>query len=68
MPARTSFFRTLSSKLKLRRSEYCKSTAAVRFGGVGHRYILVAFEDRTVGLLSHADGTGPLARGSPETH
>ena len=30
--------------------------AAVRFGGLGRRYILVAFDDRTVGLLSHADG------------
>ena len=31
-------------------------SAAVRFGGLGRRYILVAFDDRTVGLLSHADG------------
>ena len=30
--------------------------AAVRFGGLGRRYVFVAFDDRPVGLLSHADG------------
>jgi hypothetical protein len=33
-------------------------SAAVRFGGLGRRYILVAFDDCPVGLLSHADGSG----------
>jgi hypothetical protein len=41
-------------------------SAAVRFGGLGRRYILVAFEDRTVGLLSHADGTGLLPEVRPK--
>ena len=35
-------------------------SAAVRFGGLGRRYVLVAFNDRPVGLLSHADGSGLL--------
>jgi len=35
-------------------------SAAVRFGGLGRRYVLVAFDDRPVGLLSHADGSGLL--------
>ena len=43
-------------------------SAAVRFGGLGRRYVLVAFDDRSVGLLSHADGFRPLARGSPKAH
>jgi hypothetical protein len=39
-------------------------SAAVRFGVFGRRYILVVFDDRPVGLLSHADGSGlfPEAR------
>jgi hypothetical protein len=39
-------------------------SATVRFGGLGRRYILVEFDDRPVGLLSHADGSGlfPEAR------
>ena len=39
-------------------------SAAVRFGGLGRRYVLVVFDDRPVGLLSHADGSGlfPEAR------
>src|SRR5271165_7204576 len=39
-------------------------SAAVRFGGLGRRYILVVFADRPAGLLSHADGSGlfPEAR------
>ena len=43
-------------------------SAAVRFGGLGRRYILVVFDDRPKGLLSHADGSGllpELARSSP---
>ena len=39
---------------------------AVRFGGLGRRYILVAFDDRTVGLLSHADGSGLLPEARPK--
>ena len=35
-------------------------SAAVRFGGLGRRYILVVFDDRPEGLLSHADGSGLL--------
>ena len=35
-------------------------SAAVRFGGLGRRYVLVAFDDHPVGLLSHADGSGLL--------
>jgi hypothetical protein len=41
-------------------------SAAVRFGGLGRRYILVAFDDRTVGLLSHADGSGLLPEARPK--
>ena len=39
-------------------------SAAAGFGGLGRRYILVVFDDRPVGLLSHADGSGlfPEAR------
>ena len=39
-------------------------SAAVRFGGLGRRYVLVVFDDRPAGLLSHADGSGlfPEAR------
>jgi hypothetical protein len=39
-------------------------SAAVGFGGLGRRYILVVFDNRPVGLLSHADGSGlfPEAR------
>ena len=39
-------------------------SAAVRFGGLGRRYVLVVFDDRPIGLLSHADGSGlfPEAR------
>ncbi|HJY91495.1 MAG TPA: hypothetical protein VJ255_14500 [Candidatus Acidoferrum sp.] len=33
-------------------------SAAVRFGGLGRRYVLVVFDDRPAGLLSHADGSG----------
>ena len=37
-------------------------SAAVRFGGLGRRYILVVFDDRPVGLLSHADGSASFQR------
>jgi hypothetical protein len=39
-------------------------SAAVRFGGLGRRYVLVVFADRPAGLLSHADGSGLF----PEAH
>ena len=41
-------------------------SAAVRFGGLGRRYILVAFDDCPVGLLSHADGSGLLPEACPK--
>jgi hypothetical protein len=41
-------------------------SAAVRFGGLGRRYVLVAFGDRSVGLLSHADGSGLLPEARPK--
>jgi hypothetical protein len=41
-------------------------SAAVRFGGLGRRYVLVAFDDRPVGLLSHADGSGLLPEARPK--
>jgi hypothetical protein len=41
-------------------------SAAIRFGGLGHRYVLVAFDDRPVGLLSHADGSGLLPEARPK--
>jgi hypothetical protein len=41
-------------------------SAAVRFGGLGRRYILVAFDDCPVGLLSHADGSGLLPEARPK--
>ena len=42
-------------------------SAAVRFDGLGRRYVLVVFDDRPEGLLSHADGSAS-ARGSPKAH
>jgi hypothetical protein len=41
-------------------------SAAVRFGGLGRRYVLIAFDDRPVGLLSHADGSGLLPEARPK--
>jgi hypothetical protein len=43
-------------------------SAAVRFGGLGRRYVLVAFDDRSVGLLIARRWVRPLARGSPKAH
>jgi len=40
-------------------------SAAVRFGGLGRRYVLVAFDDHP-GLLSHADGSGLLPEARPK--
>ena len=55
----------LSMRVQLADSDQPQAlSAAVRFGGLGRRYILVVFDDRPVGLLSHADGSGlfPEAR------
>ena len=41
-------------------------SAAVRFGGLGRRYVLVAFDDCPLGLLSHADGSGLLPEARPK--
>jgi len=41
-------------------------SAAVRFGGLGRRYVLVAFDDRPAGLLSHADGSGLFPEARPK--
>ena len=41
-------------------------SAAVRFGGLGRRYILVVFDDRPTGILSHADGSGLFPEGRPK--
>jgi hypothetical protein len=41
-------------------------SAAVRFGYLGRRYNLVAFNDRPIGLLSRADGSGLLPEDCPK--
>ncbi len=41
-------------------------SAALRFGGLGRRYILVVFDDRPAGLLSHADGSGLFPEARPK--
>jgi hypothetical protein len=41
-------------------------SAAVRFGGLGRRYVLVVFDDYPGGLLSHADGSGLLPEARPK--
>src|ERR1700751_780887 len=41
-------------------------SAAVRFGGLGRRYVLGAFDDRPVGLLTHADASGLLPEARPK--
>ena len=41
-------------------------SAAVRFGGLGRRYVLVVFADRPAGLLSHADGSGLFPEARPK--
>ena len=57
----------LSMRVQLADSDQCHAqSAAVRFGGLGRRYILIAFDDRTVGLLSHADGSGLLPEARPK--
>jgi hypothetical protein len=41
-------------------------SAALRFGGLGRRYVLVAFDDHPAGLLSHADGSGLFPEARPK--
>ena len=41
-------------------------SAAIRFGGLGRRYVLVAFDDSPEGLLSHADGSGLFPEARPK--
>jgi hypothetical protein len=41
-------------------------SAALRFGGLGRRYVLVVFDDRPAGLLSHADGSGLFPEARPK--
>jgi hypothetical protein len=41
-------------------------SAALRFGGLGRRYVLVVFADRPAGLLSHADGSGLFPEARPK--
>jgi len=55
----------LSMRVQLADSDQSHAqSAAVRFGGLGRRYVLVVFADRPAGLLSHADGSGLF----PEAH
>ena len=57
----------LSMRVQLADSDQCHAqSAAVRFGGLGRRYILVVFDDRPEGLLSHADGSGLLPEARPK--
>jgi hypothetical protein len=57
----------LSMRVQLADSDQCHAqSAAVRFGGLGRRYILVVFDDRPEGLLSHANGSGLLPEARPK--
>jgi hypothetical protein len=57
----------LSMRVQLANSDQLQAqSAAVRFGGLGRHYVLVAFNDRSVGLLSHADGSGLLPEARPK--
>jgi hypothetical protein len=57
----------LSMRVQLANSDQLQAqSAAVRFGGLCRRYVLVAFNDRPVGLLSHADGSGVLPEARPK--
>ena len=57
----------LSMRVQLADSNQpCAQSAAVRFGGLGRRYVLVIFADRPAGLLSHADGSGLFPEASPK--
>jgi hypothetical protein len=41
-------------------------SAAVRFGGLSRRYVLVVFDDSPLGLLAHADGSGLFPEARPK--
>ena len=57
----------LSMRVQLANSNQLQAqSAAVRFAGLGRRYVLVAFDDNPVGLLSHADGSGLLPEARPK--
>jgi hypothetical protein len=57
----------LSMRVQLAISDQPRvQSAAVRFGGLGRRYVLVTFDDRPVGLLSHADGSGLFPEARPK--
>ena len=56
----------LSMRVQLDSDQCHAQSAAVRFGGLGRRYILVVFDDRPEGLLSHADGSGLLPEARPK--
>ena len=57
----------LSMRVQLADSNQpCAQSAALRFGGLGRRYVLVVFADRPAGLLSHADGSGLFPEASPK--
>src|ERR1700758_1632205 len=57
----------LSIRVQLANSDQLQAqSAAIRFGGLGRPYVLVAFDDRPVGLLSHADGSGLLPEARPK--
>ena len=57
----------LSMRVQLADSDQLQAqSAAVRFGGLGRRYVFVTFNDRSVGLLSHADGSGLLPEARPK--
>src|ERR1700726_2247399 len=59
----------LSMRVQLADSDQLQAqSAAVRFGGLGRRYVFVAFDDRSVGLLIARQWVRPLARGSPKAH
>ena len=56
----------LSMRVQLADSDQSHAqSAAVRFSGLGRRYVVV-FDDRPVGLLSHADGSGLLPEARPK--
>ena len=57
----------LSMRVQLADSNQpCAQSAALRFGGLGRRYVLVVFADRPAGLLSHADGSGLFPEARPK--
>ena len=65
--AADQFWALLSMRVQLADSDQCHAqSAAVRFGELGRRYILVVFDDRPEGLLSHADGSGLLPEARPK--